>query len=67
MIGNVWEWTDGWYDASHSWRVIRGGSWFNSVNFARIDGRYGRNLTADFSLDLVGFRCCRSASPQTAD
>ena len=27
MAGNVWEWTDSWYDSSRSYRVIRGGSW----------------------------------------
>lgn len=61
MVGNVWEWTDGWYDQSQGWRVVRGGSWFNSVNFTRVDARYGRNLTEGYTLDLVGFRCCRSA------
>ena len=25
MIGNVWEWTDGWYDPEHEWRVVREG------------------------------------------
>ncbi len=62
MIGNVWEWTDGWYDRSAGWRVVRGGSWFHSVNYARSDGRFGRHLTSDYSLDLIGFRCCRSAT-----
>ena len=61
MIGNVWEWTDGWYDADRRWRVVRGGSWFNNVNFARVGGRYGLRLTPDYRLDLIGFRCCRSA------
>lgn len=65
MIGNVWEWTDGWYNEAAGWRVVRGGSWFQNVNFARSDGRYGRYLTATYSLDLIGFRCCRSdALPQ---
>ncbi len=27
MAGNVFEWTDSWYDSSRSDRVIRGGSW----------------------------------------
>ena len=27
MAGNVWEWTDSWYDSSRSYRVLRGGSW----------------------------------------
>ena len=60
MIGNVWEFTDGWYDETEGWHVVRGGSWFNSLNFARADGRYGRNLSPEYSLDLIGFRCCRS-------
>ena len=65
MIGNVWEWTDGWYDADRRWRVVRGGSWFNNVNFARVGGRYGLRLTPDYRLDLIGFRCCRTTpSPE---
>ncbi len=33
MAGNVWEWTDSWYDSSRSRRVIRGGSWdFTAVH-----------------------------------
>jgi formylglycine-generating enzyme required for sulfatase activity len=61
LIGNVWEWTQGWYDADRGWRVVRGGSWFHNVNFARADVRYGRYLTDGYRLDLIGFRCCRSA------
>ena len=61
MVGNVWEWTQGWYDEERGWRVIRGGSWFNNLNLASADGRYGRELVAEFHLDLVGFRCCRDA------
>ena len=63
MIGNVWEWTDGWYDPERDWRVVRGGSWFHNVNFARADARYGFHLDEGYSLDLIGFRCCRSAAP----
>ena len=60
LIGNVWEWTDGWYDASRRWRPVRGGSWFHNVNLAHADGRYGRHLASTYRLDLIGFRCCRS-------
>ena len=67
MIGNVWEWTDGWYDEESGWRVVRGGSWFHNVNFARADARYGRLLVEDYSLDLIGFRCCRSVAAVTGD
>lgn len=61
MVGNVWEWTDGWYAQNRGWRVVRGGSWFHNVNMARADSRYGRHLTSAYRLDLIGFRCCRSA------
>ncbi len=62
MIGNVWEWTAELYSPPKEWRVIRGGSWFHSVNLARADVRYGRFLGPDYRLDLVGLRCCRSVS-----
>jgi formylglycine-generating enzyme required for sulfatase activity len=29
MAGNVWEWTASWYDEEKTYRVLRGGSWFN--------------------------------------
>ena len=64
LIGNVWEWTEGWYDRQAGWRPVRGGSWFHNVNFARADGRFGHYLTADYRLDLIGFRCCRPATQQ---
>jgi formylglycine-generating enzyme required for sulfatase activity len=60
LIGNAWEWTDGWYDRGRAWRMVRGGSWFHSANLGRADARYGQFLTAEYRLDLVGFRCCRS-------
>ncbi|NKB70555.1 MAG: SUMF1/EgtB/PvdO family nonheme iron enzyme [Candidatus Latescibacteria bacterium] len=62
MIGNVWEWTDGRFNQEQKdWHVVRGGSWFHSVNLARASSRYGHHLDEEYSLDLVGFRCCRSA------
>ena len=61
MIGNVWEWTNGWYSQADRWRVVRGGSYFNSANMARVDSRYGQFLHEQFHLDLIGFRCCKSA------
>jgi formylglycine-generating enzyme required for sulfatase activity len=64
MVGNVWEWTDGWYDQQAGWRVVRGGSWFHNVNFARSDGRFGLHLTSNYRLDLIGFRCCQSTTAE---
>jgi len=62
MIGNVWEWTASRHSGPENWRIVRGGSWFHNVNLARADARYGRYLTPDYRLDLIGFRCCRSAA-----
>jgi formylglycine-generating enzyme required for sulfatase activity len=72
MTGNVWEWTsDGYGDyggsatdptgaATGSFRVGRGGSWFNSARVARVAIR-GRNDPAyrDFNL---GFRLSRTGT-----
>ena len=66
MIGNVWEWTAGTYAPGQSWHVVRGGSWFHSVNLARADTRYGRYLIPEYKLDLIGLRCCRAAVDQAA-
>ncbi len=35
MAGNVFEWTDSWYDSSRSSRVLRGGFWNYSAEFCR--------------------------------
>lgn len=61
LIGNVWEWTADRYAGDQDWRVVRGGSWFHNVNLATSESRYGRYLTPDYRLELIGFRCCRSA------
>ncbi|MEI8033797.1 MAG: SUMF1/EgtB/PvdO family nonheme iron enzyme [Chlorobiaceae bacterium] len=54
MAGNVWEWTDSWYDSSHSNRVIRGGSCYNRTGYCRSDSRL--NGPPDARLSLIGFR-----------
>jgi formylglycine-generating enzyme required for sulfatase activity len=54
MAGNVWEWTRSWYDASQNYRVLRGGSWFNSQRLARV-ARRSLN-SPDLAHDNSGFR-----------
>lgn len=73
MAGNVWEWVNDWYDSSYyqsspssnpqgptsgQIRVLRGGSWYGSVNGVRsaYRFRYGPSV-ADFG---IGFRCSLS-------
>ena len=57
MAGNVWEWTDSWYDEVQQDKVIRGGSFRSLPRQATTtyrDGfmpRYGRND--------IGFRCVK--------
>ena len=54
MAGNVWEWTDSWYDDTCSNRVIRGGSWFTSAEYCRSADRY--YFTPGHRGNDVGFR-----------
>ncbi|NUN51697.1 MAG: SUMF1/EgtB/PvdO family nonheme iron enzyme [Planctomycetaceae bacterium] len=57
MAGNVWDWTDSWWDAGRSLRVLRGGSWINQPIGLRCASRPrddpgGRD-------PFHGFRCAR--------
>ncbi|MBE9572628.1 MAG: SUMF1/EgtB/PvdO family nonheme iron enzyme [Proteobacteria bacterium] len=55
IAGNIWEWTDSWYDKEEKSRVLRGGSWnFNRFN-ARCAFRYWTSPVLMNSL--IGFRC----------
>ncbi len=60
MSGNVSEWvSDEWDDAYHtdtpiSWRIVRGGSWFDQEEGCRVSSREGEDEEASF--DTVGFR-----------
>ncbi|MBN1935798.1 MAG: SUMF1/EgtB/PvdO family nonheme iron enzyme [Anaerolineae bacterium] len=55
MAGNVWEWTDSWYDKEQSRRVVRGGSWGHDLGHARCAAR--RGSSPDYSFSRNGFRC----------
>ena len=54
MAGNVWEWTNSWYDEDKGGRVLRGGSWFHDVEDARCASRH-RGYPVNSYNDL-GFR-----------
>ncbi len=65
MAGNVWEWTSSWYIAypgnergnnyfGETYKVVRGGSWKDSVNHCMSSFRNANQL--NFAYPSVGFR-----------
>jgi serine/threonine-protein kinase len=76
MAGNVLEWVADWYDADYyrnspaqnptglasgTYRVLRGGAWYNNEGSLRASARNG--FDPDISYDVVGFRCLSSVAP----
>lgn len=60
MLGNVWEWCWDIYDAEvyGTYRVLRGGGWFDEPWSCRASVR--RRSHPTFQIDDVGFRIARS-------
>jgi len=55
MAGNVWEWTDSWWDdTTRSTRVLRGGGWNDDARHCR--SAYRILVTPDLRLNIAGFR-----------
>lgn len=66
MAGNVWEWTDSWYDKNKAWHVLRGGSFYNEASVLRGTSRSGNNPFAGNDNGVFG--CVRPHfSPLTSD
>jgi formylglycine-generating enzyme len=60
MLGNVWDWCWDIYDAEvyGTYRVLRGGGWFDEHWSCRASAR--RRAHPTFKVDDVGFRLARS-------
>src|ERR1035441_7430041 len=57
MAGNVWEWTESWYDPEKKFKVLRGGSWrFNASN---LRASFRLNNVPEFRSKDIGFRVAR--------
>ncbi len=58
MSGNVWEWTDDWYDIGKT-RPLRGGAWNKVPRLARASYR-NNFFRPSARRDIIGFRCAHS-------
>ena len=73
MSGNVWEWVDDWWDGDYysdspysnpqgppsgSYKVLRGGGWFNYWDYVRAANRY--YIDPENRYNDHGFRCAVS-------
>jgi len=61
MGGGVGEWCDGWWDDEMTQRPVRGGSWVQPVQYARVCTRVGQLAREVFAH--VGFRVVREIEP----
>ncbi|HYF02799.1 MAG TPA: formylglycine-generating enzyme family protein [Patescibacteria group bacterium] len=57
MHGNVWEWCWDWSNESNITRTLKGGSWYNASQFARVNVLY--DLPPHMSFSIYGMRVAR--------
>lgn len=55
LAGNVWEWQANYRDKDHDVLALRGGSWNNHLDLARVAVRYD-DLPGSAWFHLIGFR-----------
>lgn len=58
MLGNVWEWCEDLWSEDSSYRVIRGGSWYNDPQYLRSAYRIFGGPSSRYNS--VGFRLVRT-------
>jgi formylglycine-generating enzyme required for sulfatase activity len=56
MGGNVWQWCEDWFDASHKDRVLRGASWSNLGRTSLLSS-YRDHHPPGLRFYIYGFRC----------
>jgi len=56
MGGNVWQWCEDWFDASHKDRVLRGGAWAYHDR-SNLLSSYRDHYPPGYRHDYDGFRC----------
>jgi len=61
MVGNIWQWTDSWYDNDN--KVIKGGSWCDPEDFLLCE--YVLYAPPKEKQDLLGFRCVKPVPKPT--
>jgi hypothetical protein len=65
MLGNVWQWTNDWFDAEQKQRALRGGAW--DTEAAKVDPSLRKKefpvyTDACFGVDSNGFRRVKNST-----